>query len=224
MKKLVIKVKWGGLGDHLLHSPIPRIAKQKHGYDSILISNHSDYLNPNTKRLVWEYNPFVDGFTDEDHDYPQFGSVPDGKNIIDAVIDFYGLPDDGERHREPEIYYKPITLPEFADTSIFEPNHGNAYGIPSAETIEKYFRDNHINITYQMKPRYQNKPVPNLPIIEADVLERFCDVIHSCKAFYCLMSGVATLVAALHKSATVLYTDGILPMFLHSKLHNYVKL
>ena len=90
MKSLVIKIFWGGLGDHLLHSPIPRIAKEK-GYDKVFISNKSIYRNPQTKKLVWEYNPYVDGFCEEDHEHPQFSSVHPNENIIDAHVSFKNL-------------------------------------------------------------------------------------------------------------------------------------
>jgi len=55
-------------------------------------------------------------------------------------------------------------------------------------------------------------------------LEQLCDFIYSCKEFYCFTSGVATLAAALGKPATVLYVEGINPMFHHSKLHSFVRL
>lgn len=221
MKTLTIKIYYGGLGDHLLHSHLPRIAKQKFGYDKVFISNKSNYNNPNTKRLVWEYNPFVDGFNDEDHDYPKFGSVPSGANILDGVSMFYGL-DDGERMVEPEVYYKPKFIQEFQNAVIFEPNHSNAYGIPTLEQAEKYFRVNGINITHQMKWLCKFN-TPTMPEISTCGLEEFCDVITSCKEFYCFTSGGATLASALGKSATVMYIDGINPMFHHSKLHKYVK-
>jgi len=221
---LVLKIKWGGLGDHLLYSPIPRIAKELHGYDRVLISNHSDYLNPNTKRLVWEYNPYVDGFSDEDRPYPIFDTVEKGKNLLDAVVDFVGLPDDGERFREPEIYYKPKLLLELTDAIVFESNHGNNIGVPSRRQTEKWFRNHPVKRTHQMKPFKRQSPIPHLPIITAGPLEDFCDVIHSCKAFFCFTSGCATLSAALGKPTTVLYVPGGLPMFHHSKLHTYTRI
>jgi hypothetical protein len=220
---LVIKVKWGGLGDHLLHSPLPRLAKVC-GFDKVLISNHSDYANPAVKHFLWESSVFVDGFTDEDHDYPQFGSVPDGKNMLDVVKDFYQLPEDGKRFREPEIPYRPKTIPELKEAVVYEPNHKNAYGIPSQEQIERYFAENGIVRTHQLAPIYGQPAIPGISIINAPSLEQLCDVIYSCKAFYCLVSGVATLAAAVGKPTTVLHVDGINPMFLHSKMHMYTRI
>lgn len=222
MEKLVLKIKWGGLGDHLLYSPLPRIAKEEYDYDKVFISNHSAYNNPNTKRLVWEYNPYVDGYSDEDGPYPQFGSVPEGKNLLDGVADFFGFGDGLERFREPEIYYKPKFIPEFKDAVIFEPNHTSTKGIPHSNLVRKYLQDK--DITHQMKLLYSGDSIHGLKIIDASELEYFCDIIHSCKTFYCFTSGVATLTAALRKPTTVMFVDGMLPMFHHSKLHTYIRL
>jgi hypothetical protein len=224
MKTLTLKMQWGSLGDHLLHSPIPRLAKEVHGYDRVLISNLSNFYSPQTKQFVWGRNPYIDGFNDEDHEHPTFTILPEGMNILDAVVDFYGLPDDGLRFREPEIYYTPKEIPELYDAVIFEPNHNSPHGIPTTVQTEEYFEANNIEITYDMKPLNGNRFASGRPMIEAETLEILSDVIHSCKAFYCYTSGVATLAAALGKPCTVLYVDGISSRFHHSKLHNYVRL
>ena len=232
-KELVIKIKWGALGDHLCYSPIPRVAKETFGYDKVYISNFSDYINPNTKRLVWELNPFVDGFVDVDKPHPTFSEVPDGWNILDAVVQFCGLPDDGIRFREPEIYYKPKILPKYSNAVIFEPNHGNQRGIPLRQNVDAYFKTLPVPITHQMielrgtRNYDKSMKIVGMPHFKAHDLEHFCDIIFSCKAFYCFTSGVLSLAAALGKPAVVMYrdqSDGILPMFHHSKLHTYVKL
>ncbi|GAF92297.1 unnamed protein product, partial [marine sediment metagenome] len=67
-------------------------------------------------------------------------------------------------------------------------------------------------------------PLSHLPVIDAKPLEDFCDVIASCKAFFCFTSGCATLAAALGKPSTVLYIYGGFPMFHHSKLHTYTRI
>ena len=66
-----------------------------------------------------------------------------------------------------------------------------------------------------------NRPIAGLIEIQADNLEYFCDIIFSCKAFYCLVSGPATLAAAIRKPAVVFYDNSINSMFLHSKLNSY---
>ena len=62
-KILIIEIRKGGLGDHLFYSHLPRIAKQTKAFDKVYISNHSFFRHPDYKNLVWELNPFIDGFT-----------------------------------------------------------------------------------------------------------------------------------------------------------------
>ena len=223
MKELVIKIKWGGLGDHLLHTPIPRVAKSQ-GYDRVLISNHSDYLQKDTKNFIWERNPFIDGFSDEDRSYPQFGEVPHGTNILDHLILWWGLEDDGIQFREPEIFYQPKTISELKNAVIFDPNYGTSKGHPSGCLTKKYFENKNIKITHQMKPFTTGTALKNIQNLEARNLEHFSDIIFSCKQLICLTTGTATLAAAIGKPTTVLYCKDILPMFHHSKLHLYEKL
>ena len=65
LKTLVIEIRYPGLGDHLFHSHIPRIAKETGKYDAVYISSKSLFRHPDTKYIVWDLNPFVDGFIDE---------------------------------------------------------------------------------------------------------------------------------------------------------------
>jgi len=224
MKTLIIKNPWGGLGDHLFTSHLPRIAKESGAFDKVVVSNHSKYLNPETKHLVWELNPFFDGFTNEDVIHAQFGEVPDGKNLLDALSDFYGVPDTGIRFQEPEIYYKPELIPELKDVVILDCNSFSGLGIPSRTTLKTYFKTNGIIVTHQMKSLFRDVQIEGLKEIRADSLEHLCDIIHSCKQFYGVITGSITLAAAIRKPSTVLFIDGALSMFRHSKLHSYIHL
>ncbi len=224
MKTLTIQVFYPSLGDHLLHSHLPRCAKESGEYDKVFISNHSNYADLNIRRLVWEYNPYIDGFNDIRHPYPTFVHVREGWNLLDEVLDYYNLPDDGCRFREPEVYYQPKDIVELKNTIIFEPNHKNPFGIPTHEQTNRFFSDNKIALDYCMSPLYKEIFPSSIPKLNANTLEELCDVIHSCKHMYCYTSGVVTLAAALGKPVTVLYVDGIDSRFHHSKLHEYVKL
>ena len=63
-RRLILQIKFGGLGDHLFYSHLPRIAKQSGECTGVYISNHSSFRSPEYKELIWKLNPFVDGFVD----------------------------------------------------------------------------------------------------------------------------------------------------------------
>ena len=224
IKTLVIKNPYGGLGDHLFMSHLPRVAKESGVFDKVVVTNSSKFLNPETKHLVWELNPFFDGFVDDDVIYPQFGEVTEGKNLLDAVSDFYGVPDTGIRFQEPEVYYKPKLIPELKDAIILEWNSFSGKGIPNQKTLRTYFKNNSVAVTHQMKSLFRKSAPFDVKTIHADNLCHLCDIIYSCKHFYGVLTGSITLAAAIRKPSTVLYVDGALSMFRHSKLHTYIHL
>jgi len=218
----VIEVKYGGIGDHLFYSHLPRIAKQSGQYDRVFVSSHSEFRNPEYRKLVWECNPYVDGFCDENGDYPIFDSVEEGMNILDKIMVLRGL-DDGKRFHEPELYFKGQSRQDLFDAVVYDPNFVSYVGDISSEEIESFLRDNHIRATHQMALWEKHYELDhNLAILQTNTLEEFCRVILSCRQLLCLSSGTATLASALGKPATVFYGNGQKPMFHHSRLHRYV--
>jgi len=222
MKEFVIKIGYGGLGDHLLYSPIPRILKQEYKYDKVYISNFSIYRNDNIKKLVWEKNPFIDGFINKDGPVPNFSDIKNDKNILDAVIEFLGFKDCRERYINPEIYYIPKKNKLLDNKNLYDPNYINSLIQPSSDDIERYIKISNIIIDYQMKEIHKNSSLCNISKIESVDLEEYCDFIFSCKNFYCLTSGSATLASAIRKDFFVFYKTGMKKMFHHAKKDNYI--
>ena len=60
-KTFVFRARWDGLGDNLLWSPVPEMAK-KSGFSRVYFDESAGYRDPNIKKLVWESNPYLDGF------------------------------------------------------------------------------------------------------------------------------------------------------------------
>jgi hypothetical protein len=224
-RKLVIHVEFGGLGDHLFHSHIPRIAKETGLFEEVFVSTRSDFRSQETKHLVWELNPFVDGFNDEPGTPRGQISTPldPGVNLLDAIMKSYGL-DDGKRMHEPEIFYKPTLIPELKNVSIYDPNYISNAGWLDSGDIETARRRNGFLIDAQMKLRNRSLPIRVSREIEARSLQHFCDIIFSCSHLYCLTTGTATLAAALGKSATIFYGFNVSSIFHHSPLHTYLYL
>ena len=139
MKTLIISIQKGGLGDHLFYSHLPRIAKQYGGYNQVYISNDSIFRNPDTKKLVWELNPYLDGFTNEAGVFYFSENILEGQNLLDHLMLAYGL-DDHKRNHEPEIYYKPKLVEAFIHKTIYDPNYISYTGdIKYPKTIQNWF-------------------------------------------------------------------------------------
>ena len=223
-QNLVLQVRYGGLGDHLFFSHLPRIAKQTGAYRNVYISNRSEFRDPEIRRLVWERNPYVDGFCDEWGDQALFDALGPGCNLLDTIMLCLGM-DDGLRYHEPELYYQPSLKEELKNTIIFDPNYISNAGRITSDKIDRYFYDNDIRIDYQMITRSKFLSISScINWLESRSLEDFCDILYSCKHVYCLVTGTATLAAALNKGATVFYDKRITPIFLHSKINTYVNL
>ncbi len=220
-EQLVIHVKYGGLGDHLFYSHLPRIAKETGAYDRVLISNYSEYRHTEYKELIWDLNPFVDGFADESGLIEPFGEVEPGLNLLDKIMLRSGL-DDGKRFHEPEVYFKPVESVQLVGKSLFDPNFVSFVGEIQPGQIEGHFGRERPDL--QMSPRDRSHSIAGVPLLTSSSLKEFCGIICSCKKLICLASGTATLAAALGKPATVLYGTGQNRMFHHSRLHTYVEL
>src|ERR1035437_5148138 len=127
-KNLILQIKYGGLGDHLFYSHIPRIAKETGKYDRVFVSNLSEFRHPDYKKLVWEKNPYLDGFTDESgvERLVVIEETTD-TNILDNVMLGLGL-DDGKRFHDPELYFQPEYKKELVNKSVYDPNYISLVG------------------------------------------------------------------------------------------------
>lgn len=221
-RTLVIQLFWGGLGDYLFHSHIPRIAKETGKYDKVFISNASAVRHPDNKRVVWDLNPFVDGWCDDLGMIGSVRGVHHGMNVLDVLMLDYGL-EDGKRYHEPEVYYQPKALSSLMGKTVYDPNYVSNAGTLTANQVAAFMKEATIGIDYQMSLRDKSIPIKEFgSYLSTRSLEEFCDVISSCQQLICLVTGTATLAAALGKSATVVYGTGVKEMFLHSRLHDYV--
>ena len=223
MKTLIISIQKGGLGDHLFYSHLPRIAKQYGGFNQVFISNDSIFRNPDTKKLYWELNPYLDGFTNDPGFFYFSENIQDGENLLDHLMLAYGL-DDHKRNHEPEIYYKPKLVEALIDKTIYDPNYISYTGaIKYSATIQNWFDKNNIKPNAQMKVLGKRSIRINADktLTTPDIF-KFCDLLYSAKAIYCLSTGTGTLAAALQKPVTVLYGEGLQKAYRHSGIHSYI--
>lgn len=227
--KLIIEIPYGGFGDHLFHSHLPRIAKESGKYDKVYFSTKSLIRKQDHLDLVWKMNPFVDGFVDENGitcDLASIVAEADNRNdvnLLDLVMYAFGL-DDGKTWHDPELYYKPNIIPEY-QVSLFDPNHFTYIGDFNESDFYSYLKKHGIHFDAVMKllgnKALYRKNKSHL-IIDAPSVYKFCDVLYSAKEIYCFTSGTATLSAALGKHATIFYGDKLNRGFHHSKTHSYI--
>lgn len=236
-KVLIIEIQYYGLGDHLFHSHLPRIAKETGTYDKVYISKHSLFRNNDNKHLVWTLNPFVDGFTMEKGQTCDIAKMVEGLdqelkskpiagiNLLDKVMLNYGL-DDGKRMHEPEIFYTPKFISAYHKI-IFDPNYFSYVGDITHHDVSYFIKKNKIHLDSIMKltsPKSLHKFSSNCEYLCTPTLQEFCDLIFSSKELYCLTSGTATLAAALKKQALVFYGENQHLAFQHSGLHKYINI
>ncbi len=227
--RLIIEIPYGGFGDHLFHSHIPRIAKETGKYKEVYFSSKSLIRKQDHLDLVWKLNPYIDGFVDESGQTCDLKSIVieakkrSDVNLLDLVMLAYGL-EDGKRWHDPELYYKPQLIPEY-QVKIFDPNHFTYIGDFNESDLYVYLKKHKITFDAVMKllgNKALYRPDISHMIIDAPSVYEFCDVLYSAKEIYCFTSGTATLSAALGKKATVFYGAKLDRGFHHSKLHNYV--
>lgn len=204
-RTLILQGCQGGLGDTLFLSHLPRVAKAT-GCRRVLVSNRSVYRDPAYRTLVWESNPYVDGFTDERGlDIAVVPTVRPGCNLLDEIMLHAGF-DDRHRQHEPEIYQTFEPVAEWQDLVVYDPNYITMAGDLSVQKLREFFEQEGVMPDAQLTPRNRSILLPDVArrVRTTDILD-FCRLIVSCKSLYCLTTGTATLAAALGKPCTVLW-------------------
>jgi len=222
--KVIFEV-YGGLGDNLQKSTIPRMFAEQ-GHDVYL--NHkwdnvpgcvSHIHNDEIKRLVWEMNPYLRGFSEEEPTIVRKGSPPNvNGDFIKNWETFYGL---SPKNSYPEIYYKPKKIEGIE--VVFELSWLAANYTPgTVKGMALRILELHKNLNCkQVLSDYQCKNVElDVEKIRCDTIYDLADVLYSAKVVITLSSGPHMLSAAIHKGDILQYCimpDG-LPEFPHYRL------
>jgi len=247
-QQMVLQVGHGGLGDNLFLSHIPQIAKEIGNIGRVFVSTHSLFRDAAYKQLIWESNPYVDGFVDKpgfeivgphaqrirgsllNHYLLKMGFdnrisyLKPGCNLLDQYMLAMGL-DDGLRFHEPKIYQQIPKRSEYENIILYDPNYITNVGAISAGAVREFFKREGVQPNTQMQPRRNSIELSELTNRFSTInIVDFCSLIVSCKAVYCLATGTATLAAALRKPCTVLYGKGFNKIYLHSRLHRYLRI
>jgi hypothetical protein len=218
---VIIHVRNGGLGDHLQYSTLPRrFAEQGR---RVLIHPHSQSRSLQISELVWGHNPFVSGVAAEGTN-PNAGScarVDLGDNSRDYIAKVEVANGLEGASVYPEIYYAPATRSDCANAAIVDftaCDTAYRWGPNAPQRLEQLVRlaKEKAESGHQVKVlRYPHLGYSDLPIDEAvlnqqlpdwsyldiDSIHDLCSVLFSCRALFCLHSGVACLAPALKRDA-----------------------
>ena len=230
-RTLVINLCFPGLGDSLFLSHLPQIAKESGQYDKVYIHEAKQLRSKEILELVWLMNPYVDGITEENEQFPDSKSVKNlpsqtGEgNLLDDLMLLYGL-DDGKRYHEPIIYYKPRYIKEFKNKIVYDPNYVSfAADNVSSKDVYEYFAKRSLSVDIMLALGKKYVMINSIKeIYKTKSLRNFCDILYSAKEVFCFATGTATLCAALEKKANVFYDKTFNKVFLHSRINNYIEL
>jgi len=202
-KEIILDFDYGGLGDVLAFTTLPRLLKEHYGISfylspqSLKTVRHKDVID-----LCFTHNPFFCGIKESISYFKFKGFASElslktfitgkgGVDVIRAIEKQFDLKGRGV----PELYYTPQNLPEYHDVILVDKNYisgkrmGWLYKDTTFEKEIKKHTDSHTTITY-VDPSKQN-------------LFEYTNMIYSCKHFITVLSGGAVLAASFNKPFTV---------------------
>lgn len=228
--KLVLD-RWQGLGDNLQVSTLPRRFYELYGEKCVWISNANPYRNSEIKKLVWENNPYIAGFTDEPGlnltGHLQFGVY----NWIELWERVYGLP--GPYSKQPEIYSTNLTTDMFNTSSSIVIDISYSVDSYNQNIKPRPDRINKINNTIKQLIAQSNLKIIqvknkqlkntkefinflsediNTDCIEVNSIEEYANAIKWGKQFICTHTGCHPLAAAARKDTICFIPENYVSM------------
>lgn len=222
--KLILD-RWQGLGDNLQVSTIPRRFYELYGEKCVWISDAIYYRNSEIRKLVWEMNPYIAGFTDEKGQNLTHLLRYDGIHWIGNWERAYGLPE--PYSERPEIYYN-ITNEDkhdvkdkiLVDMSYSDESYkANIIDRPHViKNTKKFFDEKNIqdftiatfinlkNNKYHKEFWKENFDCDIKNICINNIYE-YSEIIKHCKHFICSHSGCQGLAASIKENFTCLIPE-----------------
>tara|TARA_R110001592_G_scaffold119740_1_gene323155 strand:+ start:6396 stop:7157 length:762 start_codon:yes stop_codon:yes gene_type:complete len=217
-KKIVIYQEWGGLGDNLAHSTIPRLC-EKYGYDCYL-SKYNKFNNDETYELLFKDIPFIDekDMSWLDRYTPQKNKEWNHLRSIQIGYGFNEAP-----YSYPFINYTPKFNKELKDKTLVDLSGTHYFTF-----FKQYFSKEHIlnvynrilsldkfaNILQVEKNNYND--IGSVYITnekyKINSLFDYCDALYSCKNFITVDSGQSNLASGIKhqfNTKTNIYTIGL---------------
>ena len=204
-KEVVIYQPWGGLGDNLAHTPIPRLCAEN-GYKCFL-SKHNVYRNKEIYDLLYKDLDTIEGELDIiTTDWKNYKSKEEKNwNHIRSIQVGYGF--EKAPYYYPFICYTPKYIDSLKNTTLVDLAGYHCY-----DNYSQYY--NKDNLLYTSNVAIDHKKLKNLVTIEKthyknidiklteetykiNSLFDYADALFSCENFLCIDSGPGNLACAI---------------------------
>lgn len=209
--EIVVQIAFGGLGDSLAFTTLPRLLKEIYNVDFYLSKETKKvFRNDDIKKLCFEMNPFFKGFKESDTIF-RFKSFISDRSLRAILTDKGGDPVLVQLEKQfglvglgrPELYYTPKQLPGYEHTLLCDINwfSGEKWGLYNdPNLLEKVLTDwkesDSQNTIEYITPHGQN-------------IFEYIDKIHSAVEFVSYFSGGNALAVSLQKKATVIVPENL---------------
>jgi len=204
-KRIVVDLKFGGLGDCLVWSTLPRLLKTAYGVDFYLSEQSLNIVkNKDIFRLCFEMNPYFKGTSDTEpfFSFDMFESEKSiytfltnksGTTALETLEQQFGLDGNGK----PELYYKPNYIPSYKSTVLVDEN------FITGKRLGWIYEDG----AFASEARRRQEPGDKVEYVDPRKQDLFgyVDLIYSCKYFVCTFSGGASIAACFDKPFSVLW-------------------
>lgn len=236
VNNIVISQPWGGLGDNLQFSSLPKFFSN---YDiDVYISEDNSYRNEEIKKLVWDHNPFV-----------KFGTPDSGKTLnisggdwgnlrctfgfcemniswVGSIIDMWEeilseilLSDNTEIKKTdgtPLIYYKPKKK-KLDDVVLVDLSSNSTDGEYDYNRCIDWIKDTHKNKNILLlKSDYIDQSFiqnSGLDFYEITDIFDYCDSAKSCDTIVTSLSGSNSICSGIGANTTCIipnrYEEGV---------------
>jgi len=198
-KVIIISQPWGGLGDNLQYTTLPKLYSEK-GY-KVYISNENECRNNEIYDIVWGLNPYVKGKIDEP---PNTGACVSLEWKTDSFIKNIELSHylENGSYSYPIIYYSPKKIDSLENTIIYDITAISSLYTDEfihksfTKIFEKYPNHDRKKVVFK---HIANREMPDFytNIIEVNSIYDYCDILYSCNVYVCLFSGGSVLASTI---------------------------
>ncbi len=210
-KEIIFDIEFGGLGDWLAFTSLPRLLKQKYDINFFISKESIERLrNKQTYEISFESNPYFSGIKESNNVF-KYRNFEREKTLFYFLFDLkspsvtekiekqFNVSDKGL----PEIYFKPSLLKEFENTILVDKNY------ISGKKIGWNYSDKKFEQEILRVNKNKNFKVEYIDPAKQDMIT-YLNMIYSCEYFITVLSGGAALATTLDKHFTVVLPENII--------------